>query len=86
MIMPPPEQSLPGRHWRSWFTGLLIGAALVAAILHLVGVPAKAAFAGVMLLRLWTLWLPLLPGLWMTRRLNRPGRTPPVRNVGRRPE
>lgn len=39
--------------------------------LRLVGVPTEAAFAGVMLLRLYTLWIPLLPGLWMIRRLNR---------------
>lgn len=35
------------------------------ATLHLLGVPVEAAFAGTMLLRLLTLWLPLLPGLYL---------------------
>lgn len=41
--------------------------AMSTATLHLLGVPVEAAFAGTMLLRLFTLWLPLLPGLWMMR-------------------
>lgn len=32
------------------------------AMLHHLGVPVEAAFAGTMLTRLFTLWLPLLPG------------------------
>lgn len=35
--------------------------------LHLLGVPFEAAFAGTMLFRLLTLWLPLLPGLVLVR-------------------
>lgn len=35
--------------------------------LHLLGVGLEAAFAATMLLRLFTLWLPLLPGLVMIR-------------------
>ncbi|MCI4592464.1 flippase-like domain-containing protein [Sphingobium sp. BYY-5] len=37
------------------------------ATLHLLGVPLEAAFAGTMLLRLLTLWLPLVPGLVLMR-------------------
>lgn len=37
------------------------------AMLHLLGVPVEAAFAATLLLRLFTLWLPLLPGLVMMR-------------------
>lgn len=37
------------------------------ATLHLLGVPLDAAFAGTMLLRLLTLWLPLLPDLILMR-------------------
>jgi uncharacterized protein (TIRG00374 family) len=37
------------------------------ATLHLLGVPVEAAFAGTMLLRLLTLWLPLLPGMVLMR-------------------
>ncbi|AOH87290.1 hypothetical protein AWL63_22995 (plasmid) [Sphingomonas panacis] len=37
------------------------------ATLHLLGVPVEAAFAATMLLRLLTLWLPLLPGLYLMR-------------------
>lgn len=46
--------------------------ATATGALHVVGVPTEAAFAAVMLLRLGTLWLPLLPGLWLIRRLGRP--------------
>jgi uncharacterized membrane protein YbhN (UPF0104 family) len=38
------------------------------ATLHLLGVPVEAAFTGTMLLRVLTLWLPLLPGMVMMRR------------------
>lgn len=41
--------------------------ATATATLHLLGVPVEAAFAGTMLLRLLTLWLPLLPGLLLLR-------------------
>ena len=37
------------------------------ATLHLLGTPVEAAFAGTMLLRLLTLWLPLIPGMVMMR-------------------
>ncbi|MCY1168505.1 hypothetical protein D9M73_85020 [compost metagenome] len=37
------------------------------AMLHHLGVPLAAAFAGTMLTRLFTLWLPLLPGLILLR-------------------
>jgi len=37
------------------------------ATLHLLSVPVEAAFAATMLFRLLTLWLPLLPGLFLMR-------------------
>jgi uncharacterized membrane protein YbhN (UPF0104 family) len=37
------------------------------ATLHLLGIPVEAAFAATMLFRLLTLWLPLLPGLFLMR-------------------
>lgn len=40
-------------------------------LLHLLGVPAEAAFAGTMLLRMFTLWLPLVPGVVFVRRVQR---------------
>jgi uncharacterized protein (TIRG00374 family) len=36
--------------------------------LSLFGVPIEAALAGTLLLRGLTFWLPMLPGLWLTRR------------------
>jgi uncharacterized membrane protein YbhN (UPF0104 family) len=36
-------------------------------MLHLLGVELEAAFAATMLLRLFTLWLPLVPGIVMIR-------------------
>lgn len=47
------------------------------ATLHLLGTPFEAAFAGTMLLRLLTLWLPLIPGMVLMRGAVR--RRPPVR-------
>lgn len=41
------------------------------AMLHLLGVPAEGAFAATMLLRLFILWLPLLPGLLLMRKAGR---------------
>jgi len=38
------------------------------AMLHLVGVPIEAALAGTLLLRGFTMWLPMAPGLWFARR------------------
>ena len=35
--------------------------------LHLLGIPIEAAFAGTMLLRLLTLWFPLVPGMILMR-------------------
>jgi hypothetical protein len=40
----------------------------LVATLHLVGVQLEAAFAATFLLRGLTFWLPMLPGLWLTRR------------------
>ena len=37
------------------------------ATLHLLGVPFEAAFAGTMLFRVLTLWLPLVPGMILMR-------------------
>ncbi len=37
------------------------------ATLHLLGIPVEAAFTGTMLLRLLTLWLPMLPGMLLMR-------------------
>lgn len=38
------------------------------ALLHLHGVPLEAALAGTLLLRGFTFWLPMAPGLWIARR------------------
>jgi uncharacterized membrane protein YbhN (UPF0104 family) len=43
------------------------------AMLRLFGVPFEAALAATLLLRGFTLWLPLLPGLVITRRMSRWG-------------
>lgn len=53
--------------------------AVCIAMLHLLGVPLEAAVAATLLLRGLTLWLPLIPGLLLTRRLLRsaPQRVPP---------
>ena len=44
------------------------------ATLHLLGTPVEAAFAATMLLRLTTLWLPLLPGMIFLHRRPRRAR------------
>ncbi|HEY1606248.1 MAG TPA: lysylphosphatidylglycerol synthase transmembrane domain-containing protein [Allosphingosinicella sp.] len=44
------------------------------AMLRLLGTPFEAALAGTLLLRGFTLWLPMLPGLILTRRLAKWGR------------
>ncbi len=44
------------------FEGALVG------VLHLTGVNLEAAFAATFLLRGFTFWLPMLPGLWLARR------------------
>ena len=41
--------------------------ATATAMLHLLGVPLESAFAATMLLRLFTMWLPMLPGLFLMR-------------------
>jgi len=41
-------------------------------MLHLLGVPLVAAFAATLLLRGFTFWLPMIPGLWLARREMRP--------------
>ncbi|HEY7728128.1 MAG TPA: lysylphosphatidylglycerol synthase transmembrane domain-containing protein, partial [Candidatus Eisenbacteria bacterium] len=38
------------------------------ASLHYLGVPIEAALAGTILLRAFTAWLPMIPGLWFARR------------------
>ena len=38
------------------------------AMLHVVGVPVADALTATLLLRGFTFWLPMLPGLWLTRR------------------
>ncbi|MDE8653676.1 lysylphosphatidylglycerol synthase transmembrane domain-containing protein [Novosphingobium album (ex Liu et al. 2023)] len=45
--------------------------ATATGMLRLVGVPTEAAFAATMLLRLFILWLPLVPGLALVRKLRR---------------
>jgi uncharacterized membrane protein YbhN (UPF0104 family) len=37
-------------------------------MLSLLGVPAAAGLAATLLLRGFTFWLPMLPGLWLARR------------------
>jgi uncharacterized protein (TIRG00374 family) len=46
--------------------GIFEGASVAA--LHLLGVPIVAALAATLLLRGFTFWLPMLPGLWLARR------------------
>jgi uncharacterized membrane protein YbhN (UPF0104 family) len=43
-------------------------------MLRLLGVGFEAAIAATLLLRGFTLWLPLIPGLFATRRLRKWGR------------
>lgn len=38
------------------------------AMLHLFGVPLAPALAATLLLRGFTFWLPMLPGLWLARK------------------
>lgn len=38
------------------------------SLLGLLGVPIEAALAATLLLRGFTVWLPMLPGIWLTRR------------------
>lgn len=42
--------------------------AACTSMLKLLGVPLEAAFTSTLLLRGFTLWLPMLPGLWLARR------------------
>jgi len=42
--------------------------ATCVAMLRALGVPLKAALTATLLLRGFTLWLPMLPGLWLARR------------------
>jgi uncharacterized membrane protein YbhN (UPF0104 family) len=46
--------------------GVFEGASVAA--LHLVGVELEAALTATLLLRGFTFWLPMLPGLWLARR------------------
>ena len=43
-------------------------------MLHLLGVPLEAALAATLLLRGFTVWLPMPPGLWLARRALRADR------------
>lgn len=56
--------------------------AVCVAMLSALGVPLEAAFAGTLLLRGLMLWLPLLPGLWLTRRLLRHKKISPTVRPG----
>lgn len=49
--------------------------ATCTATLAMLGVPVAAALAATLLLRMLTLWLPLLPGLWLMRRTGRKRRS-----------
>ena len=69
--------------------------AACVAMLALFRVPVEAALAATLLLRGFTYWLPMLPGLWVSRRemggaavlTGRAGRpAPPWRRAGSRPE
>ncbi|MDB5691870.1 MAG: hypothetical protein JWO81_933 [Alphaproteobacteria bacterium] len=44
------------------------------AMLRLLGTPLEPALAATLLLRGFTLWLPLIPGLLVTRRMSKWGR------------
>ena len=44
----------------------------LVAVLHVFGVRMEPALAAALLQRGFTVWLPLIPGLWYTRRLARP--------------
>lgn len=39
------------------------------AVLNLLGIPVEAALTVTLLLRGFTLWLPMIPGLWFARRV-----------------
>ena len=45
--------------------GLFEGGAV--AMLRWFDVPVEAGLAATLLLRTWTLWLPMAPGMWMAR-------------------
>jgi uncharacterized protein (TIRG00374 family) len=47
--------------------------ATCTATLAMLGVPVAAALAATLLLRVLTLWLPLVPGLWLIRRAGQRG-------------
>ncbi len=38
------------------------------AVLHMLGVPISAALTATLLLRGFSLWLPMLPGMWLAKR------------------
>lgn len=42
--------------------------AALVGMLHLVGIPLEPAFAATLLLRAFTFWLPMVPGLWFAHR------------------
>jgi uncharacterized membrane protein YbhN (UPF0104 family) len=51
--------------------GLGVFEGTAVAVLHLLGVPIAAALAATLLLRGFTFWMPMLPGLWLTQRETR---------------
>jgi uncharacterized protein (TIRG00374 family) len=53
--------------------------AACTSMLTLLGVPLEAAFTATFLLRGFTLWLPMLPGLWLLRREIRPAASSPAK-------
>ena len=42
--------------------------ATAVALLHVSGLPVESGLAAVLLLRGFTLWLPMIPGFWLARR------------------
>ncbi|RVT39554.1 lysylphosphatidylglycerol synthase transmembrane domain-containing protein [Sphingobium algorifonticola] len=56
--------------------------ATAVATLRLLGTPVEPAFAGTMLLRLLTLWLPLIPGMIIMRSDLKRRKRPPARGSG----
>ena len=61
------QQLLEGARTQAAAEGIGVSVIALVATLGLLGTPVEAAFAGTMLLRLLTLWLPLIPGLFIMR-------------------
>jgi uncharacterized membrane protein YbhN (UPF0104 family) len=62
----PPKEATPT--WTSGGMGLGTFEATCVAMLRTLGVPLEAALMATLLLRGFTLWLPMLPGLLLARR------------------